>query len=882
MRNLKRALSLALASVMLMGMMVVGTSASYADVSSKNNLEAIEVLKAVGVMTGDDKGNFNPDANVTRNEMAVIMCNLLGLKIGGSHPFTDVPAWAAPYVAACYNNGIIAGVSATQFNGDANVTAVQASLMVMKALGYFGYAGEFGDNWKLSVVKQASKINLYNGINAYTDQIMTRNEVAQLVLNALEATMVETDGNGGTTIKGDGFEITTGSTKYTEVKNDKSDDYRTKTEDKDEVQQLVEKLFGTDVEKTDAVDELGRPAHKWTYEDDDVLAAKEAKYVVTLTKSYDDEQKLLDLAKKDIDSVDSVNYVLNGDDSKTFTDFGAGDTLYFYVTDKKVTDVCAARYILGKIDSVDNDVTKADEKDGVSAYVDFTNDFDYSDTDVKDTDIPGFDAKTYVEDAVIAICMGVKDNNDVIVDSYVAKSVKDSVSTVKQTTTQNYLTVDGTKYVEAEGAGVVANVKTGSDNTYKFYLDNNGYVLGYETVNEDAVSIKDTYVIESLWYDSTTGKNGAPEYKYYARLVALDGTVKTVELEAEGNKADGKGDYKLNDSITKDALGLKDTTFVTISDKDVKNTVAIEANEEEGIKAAAIGAVKLSKKNNDKFNLGAWDFEDGKYKIADNSLTGQLDTDDTKNNGIRLNKNTQYVMIATEDDEVTTKVYTGAIKYNFTNKANSNVVLVDADKDTVALYVVVSCKADADNTKLDKVESEDYIFVNNFNTAKAEKNEDYTVVTVYTETGAKESWKVADATGTLNGFYTYSKNDDGYYELEKAAADDDLGNVNDDWDKDNHIGYIEGATSITADALDQNLLTVGNLADINVKNAKFVDLHDTDKDGQYERSINSLSALDKLVNADNAKVESFSISLSIDKDGAIVIFLTSAVATVAP
>ena len=55
MRNLKRALSLALASVMLLGMMVVGTSAaSYKDVDSKDNLEAIEVLKAVGVMTGDE------------------------------------------------------------------------------------------------------------------------------------------------------------------------------------------------------------------------------------------------------------------------------------------------------------------------------------------------------------------------------------------------------------------------------------------------------------------------------------------------------------------------------------------------------------------------------------------------------------------------------------------------------------------------------------------------------------------------------------------------------------------------------------------------------------------------------------------------------------
>ena len=62
MRNLKRALSLTLASVMLLGMMVIGTSAaSYPDVDDDNNVEAIEVLQAVGVMQGDDKGNFDPD-----------------------------------------------------------------------------------------------------------------------------------------------------------------------------------------------------------------------------------------------------------------------------------------------------------------------------------------------------------------------------------------------------------------------------------------------------------------------------------------------------------------------------------------------------------------------------------------------------------------------------------------------------------------------------------------------------------------------------------------------------------------------------------------------------------------------------------------------------
>ena len=125
MRNLKRALSLAMASVMLLGLMVVGTGASYKDVASDKNVEAIEVLQAVGVMVGDEKGNFNPDQNVTRNEMAVIMANLMDYRVAsyaGTSPFTDVPEWAEPYVAACYTNGITSGVSATQYGGDQTVT----------------------------------------------------------------------------------------------------------------------------------------------------------------------------------------------------------------------------------------------------------------------------------------------------------------------------------------------------------------------------------------------------------------------------------------------------------------------------------------------------------------------------------------------------------------------------------------------------------------------------------------------------------------------------------------------------------------------------------------------------------------------------------------
>ena len=154
MRNLKRALSLAMASVMLLGMMVVDTSAvGYDDVSSEQNQEAIEVLQAVGIMTGDENGNFNPNAYVTRNEMAVVMSNLMDYRVAsfaGTAPFDDVPSWAEPYVAACYTNGIIAGMGDRYYGGNESVTTAQAALMLMKALGYFQYQSDFEEDWQFA------------------------------------------------------------------------------------------------------------------------------------------------------------------------------------------------------------------------------------------------------------------------------------------------------------------------------------------------------------------------------------------------------------------------------------------------------------------------------------------------------------------------------------------------------------------------------------------------------------------------------------------------------------------------------------------------------------------------------------------------------------
>ncbi len=272
MRNLKRALSLALASVMVIGMMVVGTGASYQDVKATDNVEAIEVLQAVGIMTGDENGDFNPDDNVTRNEIAVVMSNLLNLDYDyyrGVNPFTDVPDWAAPYVAACAAEGVVAGIGGTLYGGSNNVTAAQAALMIMKALGYFQYQNDFGTDWQIATIRQASYINLFDGINANAETALTRNQIAQLVLNGLKANMVSFTGTVGAEINGVSIgyvpeytAITNANKKYDSIDMGTSN---IGADDKFYVQ-LGEELYNGDLKLNDDIDVFGRPARCWEYD----------------------------------------------------------------------------------------------------------------------------------------------------------------------------------------------------------------------------------------------------------------------------------------------------------------------------------------------------------------------------------------------------------------------------------------------------------------------------------------------------------------------------------------------------------------------------------------------------------------------------------------
>ena len=523
MRNLKRALSLGLTATMISGLMVMGSSAaSYADVTSEQNQEAIEVLKAVDIMVGDEKGNFNPEAKVTRNEMAVVMSNLMAYNVASykdTSPFTDVPEWAEPYVAACYTNGITSGYDAKTYGGSDTVTTGQAALMLLKALGYFQYSADFGSDWLVETTKNGSTAGLFDGVATGAKEALTRNDVAQMVLNALEADLVKAEKNGSDVQVGDivisGGKATYDSRTGTDSKYAKIDN--TKVDGKYTIQ-LGEDLYDGDLVKADgADDDFGRPSVKWTYENKEIgTYADDADAVYTATV---EKQDLYDLVGSDV-----YNDLKNGDADFTVVVDGVAQKVNLSDYIVKNNDDDAGKDVIKKgattevfIDDDSNDVVIA----VINSYVaQVDGDYDKNDeeleldildeafVDVKDTTLSSDDfdyLDSYSDEDYVLITVANKEIKTIDL----AETVEGKVTAY---TEKKNVTVDGTKYEYSKNYTDAvkddSNLSYDLNDAYTLVLDANGYVI---------------------YTDGTAGHN---DYVYVAKMDYAGGAKKSLEGDA--------------------------------------------------------------------------------------------------------------------------------------------------------------------------------------------------------------------------------------------------------------------------------------------------------------------------------------------------------------
>lgn len=175
--------------LLLVGLLICPASAasSFPDVDeTAEYAEAVEYLKDVGIMKGDDQGNFNPDKTVTRAEMATIVCNMLGETddLSVSDSFTDVPLthWANKYITKAKELGIISGYGNRKFGLNDKVTYEQAVTMIVRV----GYGDEFAidyGGYPNGYLIVAEEYGMLNGISLQKGYPMSRADISVLLYN---------------------------------------------------------------------------------------------------------------------------------------------------------------------------------------------------------------------------------------------------------------------------------------------------------------------------------------------------------------------------------------------------------------------------------------------------------------------------------------------------------------------------------------------------------------------------------------------------------------------------------------------------------------------------------------------------------------------------
>ncbi len=205
MKNLKRALCLVLTCAMMLGLMIMTTSAAdFTDKDKIVNTDAVDTMVALNIINGKDDGSyFDPTGIVTRAEMCKMICVALN---GGKDPqlgttaysYTDTNGtWAAGYIEYCTNLGIVAGRGDGTFDPTGTVTGTEAAKMLLVAIGYDAAAEGFtGASWAVAVNVRANQKDFYEDLEGMDPSAgLTRDNAAQMVFNAINAVMVEYDYN---------------------------------------------------------------------------------------------------------------------------------------------------------------------------------------------------------------------------------------------------------------------------------------------------------------------------------------------------------------------------------------------------------------------------------------------------------------------------------------------------------------------------------------------------------------------------------------------------------------------------------------------------------------------------------------------------------------
>ena len=164
--------------------------------------EAVKYAYDNGIMNGAGNNLFAPTANLTRGQICQVLYNLEGTPAAGSGAFTDVAdgQWYADAVNWAAANDIIDGYGNGKFGPEDDITREQMAQILCNYAAFKdcdvsvqGDLATFNDgaktsDWALSAMKWAVGTGLLQGHNGNLNPTgtATRAEVAQILMNFCE------------------------------------------------------------------------------------------------------------------------------------------------------------------------------------------------------------------------------------------------------------------------------------------------------------------------------------------------------------------------------------------------------------------------------------------------------------------------------------------------------------------------------------------------------------------------------------------------------------------------------------------------------------------------------------------------------------------------
>jgi len=164
-------------------------------------IEAVDVLVALGVVTGNSDGTFDPQGTFTRAMAAVIAARIyLGVDGAstlqdGTTGFRDIDGnpvwnWARPAIRWAVQQGFVSGYGDGIFGPNDPITSAQYAILMLRMLG-LGENGEFtGPNWESNGIHFGTRFGILTIDGVVPSAPATREQVMQYSLNALVSEQV--------------------------------------------------------------------------------------------------------------------------------------------------------------------------------------------------------------------------------------------------------------------------------------------------------------------------------------------------------------------------------------------------------------------------------------------------------------------------------------------------------------------------------------------------------------------------------------------------------------------------------------------------------------------------------------------------------------------